>query len=331
MRGRAEVAVALPYEERDGVTITRRARITCRQCKAEDDVKVPSKRAELCLCRECFGRGEDRRPRELNELEGREWAQASRSVEQYPDVRSDKQREHGASFPLSLARQQIEIYTGRGALVVDPFVGVGTTLDACAQLGRRGVGIDLNPRFVELAELDLRGQPGGELQQVIEGDALRLSEYLEPGSADFLLTSPPYGPLLKNVKGAFAYKWQEHSKLGVIRNPRPYSDRQNDLGNLEYADFLDAIELSLTESLRVLRDDAYAVWVVKDFRAPKEGIPFVNFHGHFIERAEKAGFMLWDIRIYDQTRFRPLVCLGFPSRNFYLNIGHSYLVVLRKR
>jgi DNA modification methylase len=322
---------SLPHEERKGVTITRQARILCVRCKATTDIKLPSQRAEEQLCRECFGKGEDRRPRELNELEGREWAQASRSVEQYPDVRSEKQREHGASFPQSLARQQIEIYTKSGELVIDPFVGVGTTLDACAELGRKGIGIDLNPRFVEIARLDLEGRAGAELQQVHEGDAQRLSAFIEPDSADFLLTSPPYGSLLKNVKGAFAYKWQDHSKLGMIRNPRPYSDRPNDLGNLDYAEFLDAIELSLAESLVVLRNDAYAVWVVKDFRASKERIPFVNFHGHFIERAEKVGFTLWDIRIYDQTRFRPLVCLGFPSKNFYLNISHSYLVVLRKR
>lgn len=295
------------------------------------DVRVPSSRAEKELCRDCFGKREDRRPHELNELTGSEWARASKSVVEYPDVRSEKQREHGASFPQSLATQQIEMYTRRGDVVLDPFVGVGTTLDACAELGRRGIGVELDARFAEMARGDLAAKEGGDLQQVIEGDALRLTEYLEPGSADFLLTSPPYGSLLKNVKGAFAYKWQDHSKLGMIRNPRPYSDRPNDLGNLDYAEFLDALALSLAETYVVLREDAYAVWVVKDFRAPKEGIPFVNFHGHFTDRAEAAGFTLWDIRIYDQTRFRPLVCLGYPSKNYYLNIGHSYLVVLRKR
>ena len=69
--------------------------------------------------------------------------------------------------------------------------------------------------------------------------------------------------------------------------------------------------------------------MVKDFRALKEGIPYVNVHSDVIAQAQQAGFELWDIRIYNQTRFRPLVCLGFPSKNFYLNIGHSYLLVFR--
>ena len=322
---------AQPDEVRGDVRITRRARIVCASCGVKTDVRVPSARADRGLCRECFGKGEDRRPRELNELSGREWAQASKSVSEYPDTRSEKQREHGAAFPMSLARQQVEIYTREGETVLDPFVGVGTTLDACAELGRRSVGIELNPHFVELALQDLANSQRGDLQRVIEGDALRLTDYLEPESCDFLLTSPPYGSLLKNVKGAFPYKWQDHSKLDMIRNPRPYSEDAHDLGNFEYPAFLDALEDVLRQTLVVLRQDAYAVWVVKDFRASKEGIPFVNFHGHFIHRAEAAGFTLWDLRIYDQTRFRPLVCLGFPSRNFYLNIGHSYLVVLRKR
>src|SRR5205823_5873399 len=126
-----------------------------------------------------------------------------------------------------------------------------------------------------------------------------------------------------------AFKWQEHSTINSIPNPAPYSNHFADLGNMEYADFLDALSACLHELRRVQRQGSYAVWVLKDFRAVKEGIPYVNLHGHFIERAELAGFTLWDVRIYDQTTYRPLVCLGYPSSNFYLNIGHSYLVVLR--
>jgi DNA modification methylase len=220
------------------------------------------------------------------------------------------------------------MYTKAGDTVLDPFVGVGTTLDACSMLGRRGIGIDLNQEYVDLALGDLADD---ETQQIIVGDALHLNEHLNPSTVDFLLTSPPYGALLKNVKGAFAYKWQEHSRLTPIRNPLPYSNHPRDLGNMSYPDYLDALSTCLEHTAKALRDDAYAVWVVKDFRALREKIPYVPFHIHLIERAEGAGFTLWDIQIYDQTKFRPLVCLGYPSRNFYLNIGHSYLVVLRRR
>jgi DNA modification methylase len=281
------------------------------------------------LCRACFGKGVDRRPRELNDLTGKEWALASRSVEEYPDTRSEKQREHGACFPASLARQQIEIYTRRGGLVLDPFVGVGTTLDVCAELGRRGIGIELNSKFANRARADLARRGAAGTQRVIIDDARHLRRHVADESVDLVLTSPPYGALLKGVKGAFAYKWKEHSTIASVPNPRPYSARPEDLGNLEYGDFLDALSTCLESTRAVMRGGAYAVWILKDFRALKEGVPYVNLHGHFIERAERAGLTLWDLRIYNQTRHRPLVCLGYPSRQFYLNIGHSYLVVLR--
>jgi DNA modification methylase len=309
---------------------SKRERFECRQCGRQTNAPVKTKRLEAQLCSPCFGKREDRRPRELNNLSGSEWARASRSVEEYPDVRSGKQRAHGASFPQSLAEQQIAIYTKPGDTVLDPFVGVGTTLDACAELGREGIGVDLNEDFLDLAEADLKDHPSAQDQRLILGDARELGQWIKEESVDFLLTSPPYGSLLKNVKGAFAYKWQEHSTLNAINNPRPYSERPEDLGNMDYGPFLEAIGRTLQESIGVLKPRAYAVWVVKDFRAPKEGVPYVNLHSDVVAQAQQAGFDLWDIRIYNQTRYRPLVCLGYPSRNFYLNIGHSYLLVFRK-
>jgi DNA modification methylase len=306
----------------------RRERFDCERCGNPSDAFPGTNRATRKLCRACYGKRADRRPRELNDLTGKEWAQASRSVQAYPDTRSEKQRLHGAAFPMSLARQQISSYTKAGEVVLDPFVGVGTTLDACSELDRHGIGIELNEEYAKLAAADIAGDGR---QQLIVGDALRLLEYVDPETADFLLTSPPYGALLKSVKGAFAYKWQEHSNIAPIRNPVPYSTHPQDLGNMSYPDYLDALTTCLEQIAKALKDDAYAVWVVKDFRALKENIPYVPFHVHLIERAEASGFTLWDIQIYDQTKFRPLVCLGYPSRNFYLNIGHSYLIILRKR
>lgn len=305
-----------------------RARVDypCVRCNNETDAFVGTERLKAGLCRDCYGKKPDLRPRELNDLSGKEWAQSSRSIQEYPDTRSPKQREHGAAFPMSLAKQQISVYTKKGQTVLDPFVGVGTTLDACADIGRRGIGIKLNDHYADLAEADLTSSD----QVLIRGDAMKLDSYVENESVDMVLTSPPYGDLLKNVKGAFAHKWREHSTIAPLANPEPYSDSEDDLGNMKYDKFLDAIEVVLRKTHAALKPGGYAVWVVKDFRAMKAKIPFVPFHMHVMERAEAAGFRLWDIQIYDQTRFRPLVCLGYPSSNYYLNIGHSYNLVIRK-
>lgn len=303
-----------------------RETFNCVKCGDLTDAFVGTERFEEIKCRRCFGKRKDARPKDLNDLTGKEWAALSKSVDAFPDQRSEKQKTHGASFPQSLAAAHIEMYTKKGGVVFDPFVGVGTTIDAALELGREGIGIDINPDFIELAKKSLTSESG---HQLICDDAANLRQHIADRSVDLLFTSPPYAHLLKNVKGAFAYKWKEHSKLSSISNPKPYSDAEGDIGNMSYGDFLAAIQKVMIESARVLKKRAYSAWVVKDFRDLKNGKPFVNFHGDIIQCGEAAGFELWDIRIVDQTKFRPLVCLGFPSKNFYLNIGHSYVVVFR--
>jgi site-specific DNA-methyltransferase (adenine-specific) len=58
---------------------------------------------------------------------------------------------HPAPFPVELPERLIRLYTFAGDLVLDPFMGSGSTLVAAAQLGRRYVGYDLDAGYVELA------------------------------------------------------------------------------------------------------------------------------------------------------------------------------------
>lgn len=58
---------------------------------------------------------------------------------------------HPAPFPVELPEQLIRLYTFTGDLVLDPFMGSGSALVAAARLGRRYVGYDLDPAYVELA------------------------------------------------------------------------------------------------------------------------------------------------------------------------------------
>lgn len=67
---------------------------------------------------------------------------------------------HPTVKPLSLVQWLITLVTMPGALVVDPFVGSGTTALACQRLGRACVGIDLDPEYLESARARLAGDPG---------------------------------------------------------------------------------------------------------------------------------------------------------------------------
>lgn len=59
---------------------------------------------------------------------------------------------HPAPFPVELPRRLIELYTYKGDLVLDPFIGSGTTALAAIATGRHYVGFDTEPSYIELAE-----------------------------------------------------------------------------------------------------------------------------------------------------------------------------------
>ena len=59
---------------------------------------------------------------------------------------------HPAPFPVELPRRLIDLYTYRDDLVLDPFLGSGSTLVAALRAGRRGVGYDLDSGYVTLSK-----------------------------------------------------------------------------------------------------------------------------------------------------------------------------------
>ncbi len=60
-------------------------------------------------------------------------------------------RGHSASFPISLPTWFIKLFTEEGDLVLDPFIGAGTTALACIKLNRHYVGIEMMEKYYDLA------------------------------------------------------------------------------------------------------------------------------------------------------------------------------------
>lgn len=287
----------------------------------------------------------------LNEYSGSQWAKASLSVFKFNGTIPEKRKKHGAAFPFTLAKHFILTYSKEGNLVFDPFVGVGTTTDAAMLLGRKSVGIDINKKFIRLAKkgpdnIDMK-HANSYLEKVTKkkiykpelhcDNILNALKYVEKSSVDLILTSPPYGNLLRIIRPKFADKTlfmdKSNGKLikKDVKNPQAYSDLKDDLGNMDYKNYLKIIDKTFDLTYKIAKKGAYAIWVVKDYRDVQDKVPYVNLHGDLINLATKNKWILWDIVIWDQTERRPLVVLGYPSRNFYANIGHSFILVFKKR
>lgn len=66
------------------------------------------------------------------------------------DTESD--RSHPAPYPIELPKRLIKLYTFPNQIVLDPFLGSGTTTKAAMDLRRNSIGIELNPKFVEMVK-----------------------------------------------------------------------------------------------------------------------------------------------------------------------------------
>ena len=77
-------------------------------------------------------------------------------------------RNHSAVFPMELPSWFIKLFTKKGDLVLDPFVGVGTTAIAAILLGRSYIGIESLDEYVKLAKRNIK-----ELKQIINAHKVK--------------------------------------------------------------------------------------------------------------------------------------------------------------
>ena len=107
---------------------------------------------------------------------------------------------HPATFPIALARSVIDTFTHMGELVVDPFVGSGTTLVAAADGERNAVGIELKEEYCKLAKLRTNQMKmfSDTEQIVVNDEAKNIDKIIKHGTVKLIFTSPPYGNILNS-------------------------------------------------------------------------------------------------------------------------------------
>jgi DNA modification methylase len=249
--------------------------------------------------------------------------------------------QHPATFAENDIEKLILFFTKRGGRVLDPFSGSGSTLIACLNTGREGLGVELIDKWITVSNQRLErakeiGKPflinptgsvadGAELQpalKIIQGDSQTALKQIGTESFDFVVTSPPYWAILRKARDHKSKR--ERLSKGL---PTKYSEDKRDLGNApSYHGFLHELTKVFGECYRVLKQGKYMVVVVSDFR---HGSKFVPFHSDLSEAVQKVGFSLEGITILVQDS-KNLYPYGMPYA-FVSNIHHQYILIFRKQ
>lgn len=261
-----------------------------------------------------------RKKEKLNELNGKTWERYSISIWDVIKSREESKLKHPAMFPVELCRRFIEIYTKKGDVVLDPFMGSGSAVVAARDLERRGIGFDINPDFVQLAKKRISQQKlirlGVENSDIYCEDAKNLLKYVKPNSVDLVITSPPY--------------WNIHTRKRTAdyKEPRPYSNLERDLGNIsDFNEFMDELKYIFEKVHRALKSGKRCIVIVMDIR---QGSQFIPFHINIVNMMTEIGFTLEDIIIWDRRKeYSNLRPLGYPYV-FIVNKVHEYILIFRK-
>jgi DNA modification methylase len=267
----------------------------------------------------------------LNDLLAKEWIPETISVWSqkglgagHADAKIEKQ--HPAPFSYTDVSRLIRFFTKKGGLVLDPFVGIGSTLKACALEGRKGIGIELNPHFVRLARERLTKEvneifASDNEQKVIKGDSRIVVDTLKPDSLDFVVTSPPYWSILKKKEDHKVR--QERLSLGLAKD---YGNDSRDLGNVKnYDEFLEQLGIILGKCVKALKPGKYMAVIVSDFRDKSR---FLMFHADLARELEKRGLQMRGLKVLYQ-RHKKIFPYGYPY-SYVPNIHNQFILILQK-
>jgi DNA modification methylase len=280
---------------------------------------------------------------ELNDLSGREWIKFTRTwfVCDSPRYWRNRPTElHPARFPEEMVADFLRFFTKQGGAVLDPFLGSGATLVACAENGRVGVGVELSPRYARTAQR--RTKEAAPPQTVIRGDSREIGRgefwrsrraSLEAAGVefrrglpqfDFAITSPPYWRMLRTSRGGVFSKQKQRAASGLDTT---YSQRRDDLGNIAgYDEFLAAVARVSAGVRRCVKPGRYLVVVAQNLRDADGEIRTLAW-----DLARRIG-RLWQLqgeRIWCQNT-KPLGIWGYP-KVFVPNYHHHYCLIFRKR
>lgn len=232
----------------------------------------------------------------------------------------DKSGAHNAgywgNFIPQIPNQFLRRYTKQGEWVLDPFLGSGTTLIECKRLGRNGIGVELLPEVVEIANKNISSEENkfNVKIEIITADSTKLDfkkelEKRNIKSVQFLIMHPPYWDIIK------------------------FSKNNRDLSNAKtIEEFLNLFGKVVDNTYDILDNGRYFALVIGDKYSQGKWIPLAFYT---MNEVLKRGYILKSIIIknFEETkgkmnqkelwRYRALV------GGFYI-FKHEYIFLFNK-
>lgn len=264
-------------------------------------------------------------PTHINCMTAKEWLKSQLGVwEFFYEARDIRDKTvHPATFPISLAAHVIKLLSHEGQLVVDPFVGSGTTLVAAKDMNRNAIGFDLQQKYVDLSHsrTSSKGLFGTTKQFAICDDARNIAEYLPPESVSLLFTSPPYANLLNRKRKNKSRRYRDNGQLGKIEQ---YSQDPRDLGTQSLDEYAQQMGVIFERLLPILKPKAHCVINVPDMWWENRRI---TIHISLVEELRRRGYELRNVIIWDRTNLvNQIGIFGWPSNYITMGVTFEYLL-----
>jgi len=265
----------------------------------------------------------------INCLNAKEWVRNQVAIwEFYYEKRDIRDKDiHPAVFPIALPKKCIQLFTHKGELVLDPFLGIGTALVAAQDLERNAVGFDLNKKYIDFTNERLAQTIidfGDNTRQIAVCDnAINIPKYLNKNTVSLCVTSPPYANMLnhkrlnKSIRG-------DLRKNKHFKKVQQYSNDPQDLGTMKLEKYIEALAQIYKGILPLLKPKAHCVINVNDLWENNHRYPT---HAYIIETMEKVGYELRNIIIWDKRNLVNRVGIfGWPNNYITLSTTFEYIL-----
>lgn len=261
----------------------------------------------------------------INCLTAKEWLKCQIGVWQFNyekrDIR-DKEL-HPATFPISLAKKVIELFSHQGELVLDPFVGSGTTLVAAQDVNRNAVGFDLSTKYIALCEsrLSENNMFNNSKQLALNDDARNIHKYFDDETISLIFTSPPYANLLNRKRKNKSRRDRNNKQLNKVEQ---YSQDERDLGTYDIDKYTEVMGDIYESLLPLLKEKGHCVINIPDMWWENQRI---TLHVSLIQELRKRGYELRNTIIWDRTNIvNNIGIFGWPSN--YITMGTTFEYLL---